>query len=223
MDWEASDKRSGAMVMRIDPAFVQTLQMEIVAGRNFEDRPSDRNTGVLVNEAYVRANNLNDPVGSAIVGYNGGDNLKSPQILGVVKDFHILSLRDQIEPALFYWSDPEWYDAFLARVDGADLQPAIATLERAWTKASPGARFEYRFLDDDLATQYRSEQRWLNIITYSSAVAMTIALLGLFGLAGVSAIRRQKELSVRKVLGASIPQLLSTVNREFLQIGRAHV
>jgi putative ABC transport system permease protein len=215
-EWDFRGKSTSALLMQVDPVFVPTLDMQITAGRNFADQPSDRASGVLVNEAFVKAASLADPVGTVLEGFNTGNSIQSPRIIGVVRDFHILSLRNRIEPAILYWDDPSYYDAFLARVDGSDITGAIAGLEEAWNKVSPGTRFEYSFLDDDLASQYRSEQRWLSIISYSSGIAMFIALLGLFGLSGVSAIRRQKEVSIRKVLGASVPQLLSALNREFL-------
>ncbi len=215
-EWDFQGKSTSALVMRVDPEFVPTLQIEVTSGRNFKDQHPDRTTGVLVNEAFVKSTGLTNPLETVLQGFNPGDSIRSPAIIGVVKNFHILSLRDEVEPAILYWDTPSSYDAFLARVDGSDLQGAIADLQRAWSKASPGDRFEYGFLDDDLASQYRSEQRWLRIISYSSAIAMVIALLGLFGLAGVSASRRQREVSIRKVLGAGIVQLLSTLNREFL-------
>jgi putative ABC transport system permease protein len=215
-EWDFRGKSTNALLMRVDPQFVPTLQIKVASGRNFADQRSDRTSGVLVNEAFVAATDLSNPLGTVLQGFNTGDSIKSPEIIGVVKNFHILSLRDKIEPAILYWDTPSSYDAFLARVDGSDLQGAIADLKRAWTKANPDTRFEYGFLDDDLMRQYRSEQRWLSIISYSSAIAMVIALLGLFGLSGVNATRRQRELSVRKVLGAGVPQLLSTLNREFL-------
>jgi putative ABC transport system permease protein len=92
----------------------------------------------------------------------------------------------------------------------------VQLVEQTWAEAQPGKPFNYSFLDEDLATQYQTEQRWSNIVTYSSILAILIACLGLFGLATLSVARRTKEIGIRKVLGASVPGVVQLVAREFV-------
>jgi putative ABC transport system permease protein len=199
--------------------YIDLMGMEVVAGRNFSpEHPSDSTRSILVNEALVREFGLEDPVGHTLHGWLSWVYEESPVIIGVVKDFNFRSLREEIAPAVMNMH-PEYYNymnAVLVKVKPNRLRETVSTVENAWLEAIPGRPFSYSFLDDDLAMAYVNEQRWTDIVTWSSAIAILIACLGLFGLATLSIVRRTKEIGIRKVLGASVAGVVELVTREFV-------
>jgi len=199
--------------------YIDLMGMEVVQGRNFSpDFPSDSTRSILVNEALVREFGLENPVGHTLTGWLSFVYEESPVIIGVVKDYNFLSLRDKIEPAVMNMH-PNYYNymgAILVKLKPDHLQDTIKLVERAWASAIPGRPFTYSFLDEDLAMSYTNEQRWSEIISLSSMLAILIACLGLFGLATLSIVRRTKEIGIRKVLGASVAGVVELVTREFL-------
>jgi putative ABC transport system permease protein len=106
-------------------------------------------------------------------------------------------------------------NAILVKIRGGDVEGNLDLIENTWRAALPAAPFTYSFLDDDIAQQYQTEQRWQRIVTYSSGLAILIACMGLFGLAILTVARRTREIGIRKVLGASIPGVAGMVSREF--------
>lgn len=102
------------------------------------------------------------------------------------------------------------------RIGTENVQQTIAQIGSVWAEVAPNTPFDYAFVDDDLQSQYRSEQRWLGIVNWASTIAVLLACLGLFGLATLAATRRTKEIGVRKVLGASYRQIVTLVTREFV-------
>ncbi|HUF08283.1 MAG TPA: FtsX-like permease family protein, partial [Rhodothermales bacterium] len=199
--------------------YVELMGMELVGGRNFSpDHPSDSTQSVLVNEALVREFGLVDPVGHTLNGWLAWVYDESPVIIGVVRDFNFRSLREKVEPVVLNMH-PDYYNymgAILVKVKGDRVKETIGLVEKAWNAAIPGRPFSYSFLNEDLAMAYANEQRWTDIATWSSVVAILIACLGLFGLATLSMVRRTKEIGIRKVLGASVGGLVELVTREFV-------
>ncbi|MDX1548035.1 MAG: FtsX-like permease family protein, partial [Rhodothermales bacterium] len=205
----------------IDFDYVDLMGMEVVDGRNFSrDFPSDSTRSVLVNEALVREFGLEEPVGTRLDGWLDGIYMEAPTIIGVVKDFNFQSLRNEVEPAVMNMH-PDYYNyigAILLKIRPDDVAGTLARVEAAWETALPGKPFSYSFLDEDLAAQYQTEQRWRRIVTFSSVLAVLIACLGLFGLATLSVARRTKEIGIRKVMGASVPALVRLIAIEFVKL-----
>lgn len=217
MEWNFHDQKLRTFVYTVDHEYIPILGIALKEGRNFSpEMPTDPTNAVIVNEAFVRKAGLDEPIGAPLAGYTLGNSETPPVIVGVTRDYHVMSLHDEIEPVMLTTDPSLHYTHILVRVDGNDLQGTLGRIESAWNKVTGGSRFDYSFLDDDLTRQYLSEQRWLKIVGYSAGVTVVIATLGLFGLAGVSAVRRMKEISIRKVLGATMPQVLRTLNTEFL-------
>ncbi|NND70856.1 MAG: FtsX-like permease family protein [Rhodothermales bacterium] len=198
--------------------YIDLMGMEIVAGRNFSrDFATDSTESILVNEALVEEFDLQNPVGQRLTGWLTGIYEEAPVIIGVVKDFNFRSLREEVQPAVMNMH-PDYYNfmgAILVKLNTTDLSSAVAGVEQVWQAALPGKPFTYSFLDDDLAAQYVAEERWSDIVRYSSGLAILIACLGLFGLATLSVQRRRKEIGIRKVLGASISGVVRLVATEF--------
>jgi putative ABC transport system permease protein len=197
----------------IDENFLKTLEIPLISGRNFSS--FDKNN-VLVNQAFVKDMGIKDPIGKAVNMDPGGNNSEKV-IIGVIKDFHFSSLREPIKPMVMYMNDN--YDgSLLVKLDHSRQQQGIAAAERIYRSAMPDAAFQYNFLDDLNARQYFQEQRWQKIINIATLLSFTVCCLGLFALAHLSTARRVKEIGIRKVLGASVSQIISTLSLNFLKL-----
>lgn len=205
----------------VDEDYIDLMGMEIVAGRNFSrDHATDPTRAVLVNEALVREFEIADPVGKPLTNWLDWIYEESPIIIGVVKDFNFRSLHQEVQPAVMNMH-PDYYsylNAVLVRIKPEDISGTIALVEGTWNGLFPGKPFTYSFLNEDLAGQYMTEQRWTRIVTAAAILAIVIACLGLFGLATLSVTRRTKEIGIRKVLGASVPGVVVLIAGEFARL-----
>ena len=134
----------------------------------------------------------------------------------MIKDFHYSSLRDEIKPLAFYYDEDR--GAITARVNTAKLPVLMAQIQNRWKDLSPNNSFTYSFMDADFDAAYRSEQRIGTIFISFTALAIAIACLGLFGLAAYAAEQRNKEIGIRKVLGASISTIVSMLSMDFIKL-----
>lgn len=198
--------------------YLDVMGMEVAEGRNFsEEYPSDPTASVLVNEALVREFGIEDPVGTQLSGWLDWIYEESPTIIGVVKDFHFQSLHQDVQPAVMNMH-PDYYNymgAIMVRLRPDNVSESLTQIEKAWQRILPEKPFTYSFVEADLEQQYAAEQRWQNIVTWSSVLAILIACMGLFGLALLTVSRRTKEIGIRKVLGATVPGVTALLSREF--------
>jgi len=134
----------------------------------------------------------------------------------VMKDFHFSSLKDQIKPLALYYDEDR--GAITARVKTANLPALMSQIEDKWKDLSPNNAFTYSFMDQDFDATYRSEQRIGTIFVSFTALAIAIACLGLFGLAAYAAEQRNKEIGIRKVLGASVSTIVSMLSMDFIKL-----
>jgi putative ABC transport system permease protein len=210
----------------IDAGFIPAMNMEIVQGRNFErENPADLKRSVIVNETFVKEYDLDNPIGDRIPHEAFIDH----EIIGVVKDFHIASLHTRIEPLMMVMnveigfsgannvsiSSSEVPKVFV-RLEGGHIQQGIETIRSKWDKVFPGEPFEYSFMEDNLKEQYEREQNLSKVVTSSSFLAIIIGCLGLFGLSTLSLSGRLKEVSIRKVFGASRTNIFLILSRRFI-------
>ncbi len=203
--------------LRTDADFLETLGIELAAGRGFsEDRPADAGSAFILNEAAAQRFTWADPVGQEIAWLDEDSTYTGP-VIGVAKDFHHASLHDPIAP-LAIQVLPGAYNHLLVRVRPEHLDETLAHLETTWTAFSPSRTFSYSFLDDDFDRLYRADDRTGAIVGIFSGLAIFIACLGLFGLAAFTAEQRTKEIGVRKVLGASVPDLVALLSKDFLRL-----
>jgi putative ABC transport system permease protein len=213
--WNDGDEAKEAYVYRVEPGFLDVMQMPLVAGRDFDPAMGTDSTGaVLVNEAFVRDFGWAEPIGQTLDGF-----YDEPTVVGVVRDVHFLSLHEAVAPMVLMVNTPDWnlYD-LLVRLAPGDVPGALRAVEAAWAQAAPDVPFQYTFLDDDLGRQYESEQRWSRIVGYAAGFAVLIACLGLFGLASLSVARRTKEVGIRKALGASVTSVTLLLSKEFARL-----
>jgi putative ABC transport system permease protein len=202
-----------------DEHFVNTLGIEIVQGRGFSKEFSTNASGVILNEAAVKYLGWEDAIGKTIT-YPGGDG--TFQVIGVMKDFHFASLRSPITPfALFHTASGTYRipsSFVVVRVALTGLDDPIKVLESEWKAISPTTPFEYDFLENNLLLQYEAEQRFGSVFLVFSLLAIFIACLGLLGLVTFSTEQRTKEIGVRKVLGASVGDVVTLLSKEFIRL-----
>ncbi|HSG28440.1 MAG TPA: FtsX-like permease family protein, partial [Candidatus Krumholzibacterium sp.] len=198
----------------IDEDYVETMGMQLVAGRNFsKDMPADSANSIMVNEAAVRQAGWKDPIGKTI-HYAGDPDQVKRSVVGVIRDFHYKSLHQVIEP-LFITLDRGFYRNLFVRVSPGDLSATLASLERVVKTFDPDRPFEYYFLDDSFDRQYRVEEKLQKIFFNFTGLAIFIACMGLFGLASFAAEQRTREIGIRKVLGASVSGIVMLLTRDF--------
>lgn len=198
----------------VDENYLNTLGIKLAAGRNFSDQLASDSSAMIVNEAFVRKMGRKDPLN--VTYYRDSYGIQPYHIIGVVKDFHYSSLRNEIKPLAFYYSEDR--GAITARVNTANLPALMSQLQDKWKELSPANAFTYSFMDQDFDAAYRSEQRVGTIFITFTALAIAIACLGLFGLAAYAAEQRNKEIGIRKVLGANISTIVSMLSMDFIKL-----
>lgn len=200
--------------IRVDPDYLDTLGIELAAGRNLSPEfPSDTQESVLINEAAVKKFGWDNPLGKKIQQIYG--NKQTRTVIGVVKDFHMSSLHNAIEPMFINASYPE-INALCIRTSSGNIAGMLDSIRSTWKKVAPNAPFDYFFLDESFDSQYRVEERLSRLFAYFSLLAIFIACLGLFGMACYSAEKRTKEIGIRKVLGASASGIVLMLSRELI-------
>lgn len=202
--------------IRCDCDFANTYQIKMAAGRFLsKDHPSD-SMAVVLNEAAVKALALKDPVGKILVGLKVNKNPPKFQIIGVMKDFNYESLHEAIRPLAFGMFSHGDFGKFVSvRIAPDNYQNTIAFLDDTWKKYAGNEAFEYNFLDQNLQRLYLSDIRAGKIAATFSVLAILIACLGLLGLAAFITEQRTKEIGIRKVLGASVSEVIALLSAEF--------
>jgi putative ABC transport system permease protein len=195
----------------INTGLIETLGMEMAAGRSFSDKFGADSTKILINEEGIRVMGLKKPVGK-IFGLWGQDY----QIVGVVKNFNYESLHEPVKPLFFRYAARNT-NRVLIRIQAGQEKQTLAALHDFYTKYNPGFQFEYRFLDQDFQAQYVAENRVAVLSRYFAGLAVIISCLGLFGLAAFTAERMIKEIGIRKVLGASEWNIVYRLSGEFIK------
>lgn len=198
----------------VDQDYLGTMGIQLVAGRNFSFQMATDSSAIIVNEAFAKLVDAKNPIGKTLYRFSYG--LQPYHIIGVMKDFHFSSLHDQISPAVFF--NAEDRGAISAKVNTTDLPALLAQVESKWKSLAPGQQFSYSFMDEDFDATYRSEERTGNIFIAFSSLAILIACLGLFGLAAYAAEQRNKEIGIRKVLGASVSGIVRMLSVDFIKL-----
>lgn len=200
--------------MYVDENFLPTLNMALPAGRNFSREFATDTSAVILNEAAAELFGWTDPLGQALT--QPGDSLWRANVIGVVKDFHFESLHKKIQPLVILHQP--FYQYLSIRVRPENITTTVQAVETLWREFVPQQPFEFSFLDQDFDAQYRAEQRTGKIFSIFAALAIFIACLGQFGLASYTIQKRTKEISVRKVLGASVASIVGLLSKEFVKL-----
>lgn len=218
-DVRTSPESQGSMLNRlsINYGFIDVYEIELLAGRNFV--PSDYNVdadflkSILLNEKAAKVlgfESAQDAVNKKVTFYGN-----TWEIVGVTADFHHRSLKSSIEPLLMTPFYNLGDDTYHIRVDGSNLPETIDYVASTFEEFYPNDLFEYSFMDSRFDNQYSADRQFGKVFNLFSVLAIAIACLGLFGLAGYTAIQKTKEIGIRKVLGASIGSILHMLSKEF--------
>ena len=215
----AAEKKVDLSSFIVDDSFVPALKLKMVSGRNFSKEFAD-SASLILNETAAKEMGWTNPVGKYVV-YPGGNNVRF-KVIGVVKDFNTESLHSLISPyALFYTTSKTYFipaSYVVVRIKAGDYNKAVSNVQDLWKKFMPASPFEYTFLDDQYNSLYRTDQTISRVFTVFTFLSITVACLGLLGLAMYTAERRTKEIGIRKVLGASVENLVAMLSRDFLRL-----
>ncbi len=195
--------------------FIEFYGLEMVAGRAFSEKiPTDKRFAYVVNEALVKDLGWKEPLGKQF-GVSWEDTLGT--VIGVVKDFNFNSLHHKIQP--LYISSQNWgYDEMSVKISPQNVSAALKHLETKWSEHVPDLPFQYTFLDEHFAALYLSDKQVSQIVGIIAGLAIFTACLGLFGLAAITTEQRTKEIGIRKVLGASLPNLITLLAKNFARL-----
>jgi putative ABC transport system permease protein len=213
-NWEGKNPEDEILMRAnfVDYGYFETFGMKMVQGRSYsKDFATDTSEAIIVNETAVKVMGMKSPLGKHL-----GAKDYYPKIIGVVKDFNFRSLHSPIEPLILILA-PNYCQVMCIRINSHNLPEMIGYIRNLWRKFVPDHPFEYRFLDESLNNLYQAEQRIGKIIDFFTFLAIFIACLGLFGLVSFMAEQRTKEIGIRKVLGSSIPGIVSLLSKEFLK------
>ena len=203
---------------RVDPNYLDLLNIELIEGRSFSEHiQEDKGKSLIVNETFIKQ----------IVDVSKEDfrlpeknfeEFADARIVGVVKDYNFLDLKSQMRPMMLHMKSDVPFHHFMVKIAPENIQQTLSHLKSSWQKVNPDKPFEFSFLDEDLQRQYIVESRWSNVISAASILAIVIAFLGLFGLVALSLTERTKEIGIRKVLGASVINITTLFSGSFLKL-----
>ncbi|WP_337042671.1 permease prefix domain 2-containing transporter [Emticicia sp. 17c] len=194
--------------LEVGPNFLETMNIKIKEGRNFSKNPT---TEIIFNETAIKQMGLKNPIGKTIKYWD-----RERQIVGIAEDFNFESLYEGVKPCFFqiYPVMPN----VLVRLQAGNEQQTLSRIQQAYAQFNKGMAFEYKFLDDDYQALYVSENRVAVLSKYFAGLAIIISCLGLFGLAAFTAQRRQKEIGIRKVVGATVTNLAFMLSKDFFRL-----
>ena len=218
---EKGKKEISLNAMPVDLDFTKTLKMQLVAGRDFQQSDfammDTSNRSANFRQPYIINESLAKKIGwspEQAIGKILEKGFQGP-VVGVVKDFNFSSLREPIGPLLLFLGR-DYSRAFMARINGKDIQGTLGRLEMMWKQRVPERPFTYHFLDEDYNKLYVGEQRSSALFTVAATLAILLACLGLFGLAAFTTVQKTKEIGIRRVLGANVASITILIAKNFL-------
>jgi hypothetical protein len=212
--WEGKTNQQVKMVMvSVDYDYLDTIGLKMAQGRFFsKEYYTDASDAYVVNQTAVKAMEMDEPIGKQLKVWD-----MNKRIIGVVEDYHFESLHNEIIPMAMR-IDPNWHNQACVRISPFHMPETLAFLESKWKGIYPDYPFEYRFLDETIANQYRSEQAIGKLVTVFTILALFISCLGIFGLSSFTAEQRTKEIGIRKVLGATVSSIVKHISKEFVML-----
>ena len=194
----------------VDYDYLETFEIKLTEGRNFSKEFSTDQQNYIVNEAAVAFMKMDSPIGKMFsIWQNEG------KIIGVVKDFHSVSLHNEIQPVVMTLTPYMPPTQVFIRIKPENIQASLSTIEKTWKKFVSNYPFQYEFLDDAFRRQYNDEKKIKTLLQYFSALAIFISCIGLFGLAVFVTQRRNKEIGIRKIAGANIFEIIGLIFQDF--------
>lgn len=213
----ANDSAINFQYETIDESYLPTLKIPLVMGRNFsKEHPSDSTHSILVNEAFVKEAGWKNPIGETVNFFYNDNEIF--QVIGVVKDYHSLTLDQKIGPQLFTMKNTNSFGTFNIKIRPGTETESLKYIQKTFRQFFPLSPYSYVFKDDQRIRDYESEARWKQIILFGAILTIFISCIGLFGLSVLSAEKRNKEIGIRKVLGASVNSVVTTLSKDFLKL-----
>ena len=209
------DKGIGFANVTIDESYLPLLKIPIVQGRNFSaDHPSDSSRSIIVNEAFVKEAGWKNPIGQ-LLSYND----QKYQVVGEVKDYHFRSLNYKIESEVFFMgTQSNNYGMLYIKIKPNSESASLSYIEKTFKSLFPLNPYSYEFKNDENLKNYEAEARWKKIMLFGAILTIFISCIGLFGLSVLSAEKRTKEIGIRKVLGASVNNIVTILSTDFLKL-----
>jgi putative ABC transport system permease protein len=214
-----SNNSLNMQVWNIDHDYIPLMEMEIIKGRNFSKEFGSDSNATIINETTAKLLGWENPIGKRLYTNfqdQSGNRLINREVIGVVKNFHFESMKENVGPLCFRLANNSWATAF--KVNTSDIKQLVGQIESKWKSMAPGMPFSYQFMDEAFDNMYRVEQRTGKLGLTLAIIAILIACLGLFGLATYTAEQRIKEIGVRKVLGATIGSIVSMLSKDFMKL-----
>ncbi len=210
------EKKFGSIEYPVDPDYLQLMGMKLIAGRNFNlSIPTDTVNSVIINETLAETA-LGMPAEKAIGQQLKARGDRTKTIIGVISDFNFEPLTRAVRAQLFTMPGDFTPSKFFVRIQAGAPSAALSKLQSAWKNIVPDLPFEYSFLDEDLDRFYKSEEKWSDIVGWAGGISIFLACLGLFGLAALAAVNRTREIGIRKVMGASVSEIVRLLSKDFL-------
>ncbi|MBT3754749.1 MAG: FtsX-like permease family protein [Candidatus Cloacimonetes bacterium] len=223
---EGDIQQMSCQFMQIDFDYLETMEIELIEGRNFSrDIENTWVQSVLVNEAAVRKFGWDDPLSKRVVAFTDSlENDNFANIVGIVNDFHSNSMKQEIHPVFIWLITDDMQFRYrenlrvFVRIKGTDHRNTIDYINEVWNRFSPDEPIRAVFIDDQLNQLYLAEEKLIVLFSYFTFITIFIACLGLFGLAAFTAEQRTKEIGVRKVMGASVLQIIALLSKDFTKL-----
>ena len=215
--WQGKTPNSQLLVTMewVSPEYIPTMGMELKSGRNFYDDIASDSNNIIINETLAEIIGKKDPVGDIITRDDGGRQLK---VVGVVKDFVFNDMYRKPDPLILFSDTSNVGQLLIHLKPGQDIAKAVDKIGEVIKASAPGYPFEYRFLDNEFDDLFKSEALLGKLSRIFAWLTILISCLGLFGLAAFTAERRTKEIGIRKVLGASVPNMIILLSKDFLKL-----
>lgn len=202
----------------IEPSFFDVLSIDLIDGRNFMTASASDSNSVIVNERFMAKVSDHFGVEDNLTDFRNA-GLKDPKIIGVAKDFHFQSLASELKPVMLIPSSSRGsFGNLLIKMNQSADSELLQFLEESWYDIAPDSPYSYAYMNDDIEGQYQAELRWFSIVKYSTIWALGLAILGLLGIVVMSISGRLKEVSIRKVLGASSLHLYYILSKQFIML-----
>jgi len=219
---DSAKRQLTSTLLVVDRDYLSLYQISLLLGKNFSVDPTQNGKEYIINEALAKELLKDNPKASPVsllgkhFGFDSAGTITGT-IVGIAKNFNFNSLHYKIE-TLFLFNQKNWgFNNMSVKINGNKAAQAISFIQSVWKKEYPDHPFDYEFLDDHFADVYRADTQVSSVVAVLAALAIVISCLGLFGLASYSAERRTKEVGIRKVLGASVQNIMAMLSKDFLK------
>lgn len=215
---EGSEEQYPLWNMEVDYDLFKTLDIKLLEGRLFDkEKESDSIPYFILNETAVKNLNIKNPIGRRLGTFiNQQGDMRLGNVIGIVKDFHIEGFNQPIRPMIMTISNQVWFASF--KISPNEMNSTIAFIEKEWNKLEPSHPFRYSFLDQKFGALLRQQENFGTMFLFLTILAIIISAMGLYGLASYTAEQRTKEIGIRKVLGASVRQIMNMLTKDFMKL-----